>query len=105
MNALLGNLARSMSPASQRWRLAGAFLSSAQQLAGETPALPGSGTGCVISRSWTLLVLTVALNINGTGSAASAEPRGKLFIIGGGRQPPEMTQRFIEFVRDKLATQ
>ena len=43
-----------------------------------------------------LLVLAVALSLNGTLSAALAEPRGHLFIIGGGRQPTEMTKRFIE---------
>lgn len=43
-----------------------------------------------------LLVLAVALNFSGTLSAASAEATGHLFIIGGGRQPTGMLQRFID---------
>ncbi len=43
-----------------------------------------------------LLVLAVALSFNGTLLAASTESKGHLFIISGGRQPAEMTKRFIE---------
>lgn len=43
-----------------------------------------------------LLVGTVALVFNGTLPAVSAEPKGHLFIIGGGRQPAGMIERFIE---------
>jgi cyanophycinase len=43
-----------------------------------------------------LLMLAAAATLNATLSAASTEARGHLFIIGGGRQPAEMTKRFIE---------
>ena len=43
-----------------------------------------------------LLILAVALSLQGTLSAVPAASRGHLFIIGGGRQPAEMMNRFIE---------
>jgi cyanophycinase len=45
----------------------------------------------------TFLVLAAALTFGGKGSAASAHGAGHLFIIGGGRQPAGMLDRFLEF--------
>ena len=40
--------------------------------------------------------LAATLTFSGALAAAPAESKGHLFIIGGGRQPAEMTKRFID---------
>jgi cyanophycinase len=58
----------------------------------------------IVSRSWTIaFVLSAVSTASSLYAQGTATPRGRLFIVGGGPQPPALVQEFVDLAGGKQA--